>query len=630
MEEFVQSINDLHLTGSLESYKKLKSIISATEDKSSNGLSILFKFATKLLAPNFSESSFLLSKYKVDKDRTLDVYYNSQNISSVLKTIDEKYEKYFYNEVFYQSILYFPYINTIYNVDFGTKSIKTKTQPLGSLDLMILMKESSPLQYSHLMKIMYKIGLAIEYYFSHDIAHRDIKPHNIFISDDLEPYLSDFGITREIPERKEYPCTQNTGTNSFKSPLVKHQHYPKEIDIYSMMCTFVYVFSSIPPPYYSKKENQQSITFFDTLKLFPDEISKTIIDCFLKHNQSENAAAEFTIQKFLDFVINAAEHTNRVLKTIQETQIMEGIIQSFENSHYLLYQFLDSSKELLPFFRQNCLVKKAVGEWILTKKPPFIEKNAFLEIKNKLNDLMIFRKTQFNIFNAIKVCKQKYNNGYDKNAFLTYIDVEQKQNQIKIVSPFAPLYTEEDTMNYLTVFASSLCDGESEKRVNVIYNDKGVFIAGHYFISKNRLCAIQYDYGSTLEAALSNLPLADSNIMMNEKDKTNDIEKFVKIREVLPADLTAYLSDDDQKDSTWIRVIQKGQALDAIGVFICKYRKVSFYYDEIYIGTINLEESKIYIIKVSVNFARKLTINTYDLNGIQEYRTNEINFFKNL
>ena len=144
------------------------------------------------------------------------------NFSDILlckKEIKNGFETYFQREVFFQSMLKFPYINPITYAEFGNNYIiYTQAQPFGSLFEISQLDIYSPLFFTDLMGIIYKISLTIQYYFERDIIHRDIKPHNIFISDDLEPLLSDFGIARSTDSHNTK--TINTGTANFKSPLV--------------------------------------------------------------------------------------------------------------------------------------------------------------------------------------------------------------------------------------------------------------------------------------------------------------------------------------------------------------------------------------------------------------------------
>ncbi|MCL2082889.1 MAG: protein kinase [Oscillospiraceae bacterium] len=74
---------------------------------------------------------------------------------------------------------------------------------------------------------------ALELCNSKDLIHRDIKPQNIFISDDNHYKLGDFGIARQL--EKTSSGLSKKGTNSYMAPEVfKGEDYGASVDIYSL------------------------------------------------------------------------------------------------------------------------------------------------------------------------------------------------------------------------------------------------------------------------------------------------------------------------------------------------------------------------------------------------------------
>ncbi|MCB0006429.1 MAG: serine/threonine protein kinase, partial [Anaerolineales bacterium] len=62
--------------------------------------------------------------------------------------------------------------------------------PRGSLKDRI----KGPMQVNEVLKVMQRIGRALDYAHSLDVIHRDIKPGNILYSAEDHPHLTDFGI----------------------------------------------------------------------------------------------------------------------------------------------------------------------------------------------------------------------------------------------------------------------------------------------------------------------------------------------------------------------------------------------------------------------------------------------------
>jgi serine/threonine protein kinase len=69
---------------------------------------------------------------------------------------------------------------------------------LASRDFYALMEKLYPktLKPSFVRSVFKKIASAIHYLHSNEITHNDVKLENIFLIDDFEPILGDFGFAR--------------------------------------------------------------------------------------------------------------------------------------------------------------------------------------------------------------------------------------------------------------------------------------------------------------------------------------------------------------------------------------------------------------------------------------------------
>ena len=110
---------------------------------------------------------------------------------------------------------------------------------------------------------------ALEVCQRRQVIHRDIKPQNIFVSDDGVFKLGDFGIARKA--EKTTRATVGRGTYQFMAPEVKNGlPYGPTVDIYSLGLVMYWLlnnrrspFLPLPPvvPKYSDEENAQKRRF---------------------------------------------------------------------------------------------------------------------------------------------------------------------------------------------------------------------------------------------------------------------------------------------------------------------------------------------------------------------------------
>tara|TARA_Y100000389_G_C17452674_1_gene515936 strand:+ start:754 stop:1803 length:1050 start_codon:yes stop_codon:yes gene_type:complete len=85
-------------------------------------------------------------------------------------------------------------------------------------------------------------------YFLHHctppIIYRDLKPENILIDENMNVKLTDFGLSRFMPESSNYTMTGGTGTMRYIAPEVySYQKYDLKADIYSLGLILHYIFT---------------------------------------------------------------------------------------------------------------------------------------------------------------------------------------------------------------------------------------------------------------------------------------------------------------------------------------------------------------------------------------------------
>tara|TARA_Y100000389_G_scaffold59818_1_gene55947 strand:+ start:4286 stop:5356 length:1071 start_codon:yes stop_codon:yes gene_type:complete len=89
-------------------------------------------------------------------------------------------------------------------------------------------------------------------YFLHHCAppiiYRDLKPENILIDNNMNVKLTDFGLSRFMPESSNYKMTGGTGTMRYIAPEVySYRKYNLKADIYSLGLILHYIFTHEVP-----------------------------------------------------------------------------------------------------------------------------------------------------------------------------------------------------------------------------------------------------------------------------------------------------------------------------------------------------------------------------------------------
>ena len=91
-----------------------------------------------------------------------------------------------------------------------------------------------PLNTNDIIKLGLDISRALELCSKKNVIHRDIKPDNIFVSEDGDFKLGDFGVARHIEQRISAAMSLK-GTRTYMAPEVyNNQPYGANVDLYSL------------------------------------------------------------------------------------------------------------------------------------------------------------------------------------------------------------------------------------------------------------------------------------------------------------------------------------------------------------------------------------------------------------
>ncbi len=87
---------------------------------------------------------------------------------------------------------------------------------------------------SQIRDMVYQLVVGVEYIHKNKFFHRDLKPDNILLSDDLKLKVSDFGLIRET--KSAPPYTEYVSTRWYRAPecVLRSRGYNAPVDIFAI------------------------------------------------------------------------------------------------------------------------------------------------------------------------------------------------------------------------------------------------------------------------------------------------------------------------------------------------------------------------------------------------------------
>lgn len=130
--------------------------------------------------------------------------------------------------------------------------------------------EEKKLDNTMKMKILYGTAYGLNYLHSKGFVHRDIKPDNIFLNDDREPFIGDYGFSKQIINTSR--MTGSIGTVPYMAPELLGEEIAKtdnSVDVYSFAITALQIITN------DLKFNNTSI--FDDDRFTEDIVKRKIL-----------------------------------------------------------------------------------------------------------------------------------------------------------------------------------------------------------------------------------------------------------------------------------------------------------------------------------------------------------------
>ena len=109
----------------------------------------------------------------------------------------------------------------------------------------------APMSIRQSAELIAKVARTVHYAHKHGILHRDIKPGNILLDQQGEPYLTDFGLARLVESESTVTCTLEVlGTPSYMAPeqaAGNNAQLTSATDVYGLGAVLYQLLTGHPP-----------------------------------------------------------------------------------------------------------------------------------------------------------------------------------------------------------------------------------------------------------------------------------------------------------------------------------------------------------------------------------------------
>ncbi len=169
--------------------------------------------------------------------------------------------------------------NIVQVIDFSNEHLTLIMEFIEGKPLDELLSEKEKISIEEALRIISEVLAGLHYAHQHNIIHRDIKPGNIFLTDDGRTKIADFGIASIVGGNEQAPETEKVnwvGTPSYISPeqLTGEETGPWS-DIYSVGIT-LYRLATGKLPFVSDNVIQTAVMHLKEIPVPPQEIAPLI------------------------------------------------------------------------------------------------------------------------------------------------------------------------------------------------------------------------------------------------------------------------------------------------------------------------------------------------------------------
>ncbi|XP_033916178.1 interferon-induced, double-stranded RNA-activated protein kinase isoform X2 [Melopsittacus undulatus] len=202
----------------LESFKNIEPI-------GEGGFGNVFKATAKL-----DERTYAVKRVKFRNDSSLDPNKNVREVKQLARLDHKNIVRYYNSWPGYDHVTS-PGLRHMSDKGVLCLFIQMELCEQGPLENWIEKNRQDRKYHEMAQTTFLQILEGVEYIHSKGLIHRDLKPQNIFVSDDNKIKIGDFGLVTSVTCEN---LTENAGTKSYMAPEQFQSGYGTEVDIYAL------------------------------------------------------------------------------------------------------------------------------------------------------------------------------------------------------------------------------------------------------------------------------------------------------------------------------------------------------------------------------------------------------------
>ncbi|WP_432400687.1 Stk1 family PASTA domain-containing Ser/Thr kinase [Wukongibacter sp. M2B1] len=473
-----------------------------------------------------------------------------------------------------------PNIVNIYDVGTDNDTHYIVMEYVDGKTLKKYIKEKGFLSNDEVIKISKQIALALQHAHDNHIVHRDIKPHNILITEDGRAKVTDFGIARAITSSTITNTGSVIGSVHYFSPEQARGGFVDEkSDIYSLgvtmfeMTTGRVPFSGNTPVTVALKHLKEEVV---PPSMINPDITNGLENIILKSmHKDKNKRYDSAIMLYNDLEesLNNPEHSVAILDDDESpTRVIPAIndLDVFEEEPK---EKKRSSKITIAIGIVSALIISSmvvVGAFYNVFKDKFgVQEVQVPNITNKSQDVAK------NDLEGLGLNVMVENELHDSEIPLGYVISQdpdpginvKEEYTVRLTVSLGPKKADIPNITHKDIDEGKILlenNGLEVGNIEYVYNDLPIGI----IISQVPEAGGQIEEGSSVDVVVSQGSKIETVIMPNLLGKNiNDVKDAAKKLELILSKISYEFSEDVEKDSVISQTISPGTEIKQNSVF---------------------------------------------------------------